>query len=82
MAKNRRSAAHFGIIEHDSYELALFEITGANPRDGERFIRMTIGGTDYAITAEVAQQLGAQLILAADQLPETKFERSGDGGET
>lgn len=71
---SERQRAKFGIIEHDSYELALFEITGANSRDGERYVRLTVGGADYAMTAEVAQQLGAQLLMAADQLPGHVFK--------
>lgn len=80
MASKER--ASFAVIEHESYELALFEITGANPRDGERYVRFTVGGTHYAMTAEVAEQLGAQLIMAAEQLPECKFERGPDADET
>lgn len=78
---SERERTRLAIIERGSYGLALFEVVGANSRDGERYVRFTVGGVHYAMTAEVAQQLGAELIMAAGQLPDHVFEKPAGGND-
>ena len=75
---NNRGQFNFAVLGEGAVELFVFEVIGAGPRDGARYVRMKIGGSDYVMDAEVAENLGRMLISAAEQLPTVEFKRDRD----
>lgn len=82
MAGKNKNNVDVLLVTREQIGIYLFEIAGASKRDGERYVRMQLGDTDYALPAEEAKYLGHLLIQAGTELPTTEFRRGDCEDET